>query len=838
VPDFAIYNLPFTISPGDSGTLKLQVDAAADVGRAKFWLDADPEPDWQVEKSLNSIYSQGLLSNPKQLRVDLFDDVSRTWHVDDLLIESETTPVPPTPNSVGYREMEILYDGTALINDQLAWGMGYGSDVPVFVRNQDSASQALHGLWQAGTTRYGIYKQATINRVAASIVDGSPQSKRGAKDDRKAVMITTYQPGFLPSQKVDFTSEVWGFNDVIPIRKMEVTFEAPNDPKFALVLSHEIDTPFGFVDPFSLSYSFPPFPAIPPFPVSQVDSCNCLCGVDRFARTVTDTTSWGQADNGGAFWDNGGGSTNALPNPSVVPGSAYLINTTDTITSGEEIYRQVLALADNCISDTVTVTVRWSASRAFVADLPFVSSGIGYVISSDTPPTTPVVNWKQYEALILGTQTANTAEGALSSIVGVSMGTGGAFWALANNGTPNPAYLAPLSFTFTPDDIYVIKVFIEPTQIRAKMWNENVSEPASWDFTKSTTDTSIPTHFRAIYRRGFHPLATGSSSIAGNTVALHSIEVSKCTPGAGVGDPCYRDCYSVHNDVVDAFGRTTVSGWNTSSSGGAWVKTAVAGSTIESVNGSAGLSQNGGGNNITDMTVPLPRPFDSAGYIEARWRVSTTSNQHLSGLYNSDSSHGFFWDIDDLDVLSYNRVGGGSQAILFTPPFDDSQFWIAVRADFTNTQVLAKAWLTTDPEPGFDPTSLPLGTMTPEEIVRCIYRNGGTSAPAGVFKMHEIDVIFTGCVDVTRTTSLPTDFSGFGCETPVRVSSTVYQCSSSMIAGSSRVYVNGLLQRPGIAREYTESTAATGTIVFNDPVSSSAKVLVCYYAAGPIGGGA
>ncbi len=167
----------------------------------------------------------------------------------------------------GYREMEILLDGTGLANDVMCWGIGYGSQTPVFVRDEDAASQAEHGLWQLGQVTFGVYLQSTIDRIAESIIDGSPQSKRGAKNDRPAVMLVTYEPGLKVAQKVDFTSAVFDYNDVIPIRKMEITFDAPDTPKYGLTLSHEIDTPFGTIDPFFFNWSFPPFPpfGFPPF---------------------------------------------------------------------------------------------------------------------------------------------------------------------------------------------------------------------------------------------------------------------------------------------------------------------------------------------------------------------------------------------------------------------------------------------------------------------------------------------------------------------------------------------------------------------------------------------
>lgn len=207
----------------------------------------------------------------------------------------------PGPSDAGYSEMRITKDGSALANDVFAWGFGYGSNDPVFVRDQDAASLAAHGRWQLGVQKPGIYKQATINRVAESIVDGSPSSQRGAKDDRVAVELVTYVPGFLPAQKVDFTSAVFGFSDVIPIRRMRVTFESPEAPKYALSLSHAIDLPWGFFDPFK--FTFPRFPPFKPWPpvIGVQPPVNSGIIDDFENRTISN--AWGQPSRGLPDWN-------------------------------------------------------------------------------------------------------------------------------------------------------------------------------------------------------------------------------------------------------------------------------------------------------------------------------------------------------------------------------------------------------------------------------------------------------------------------------------------------------------------------------------------------------
>lgn len=220
---------------------------------------------------------------------------------------------PDGITSKGYREMEILLDGTNLANDVMCWGIGYGSSVPVFKRDQDATSQADHGLWQLGQLTYGVFKQATIDRIADSILNGSPDHHRGAKDDRPAVTIVTHESGLLPAQKVIFESTVFGWSDVLPIRKMEVTFETPDKPRYELTLSHEIDTPWSFFDPWIFSlpgfgFGLPPFQ--PAQPGSPVQDCGPDAGVyeviDDYNRTSAFPTGGWNTATCGRTWTGSG----------------------------------------------------------------------------------------------------------------------------------------------------------------------------------------------------------------------------------------------------------------------------------------------------------------------------------------------------------------------------------------------------------------------------------------------------------------------------------------------------------------------------------------------------
>ena len=59
-------------------------------------------------------------------------------------------------------------EATSLANDVMCWGMGYGSQTPVFRRIKSLASKALHGLWQTARVVSGV--EATREESAAALL--------------------------------------------------------------------------------------------------------------------------------------------------------------------------------------------------------------------------------------------------------------------------------------------------------------------------------------------------------------------------------------------------------------------------------------------------------------------------------------------------------------------------------------------------------------------------------------------------------------------------------------------------------------------------------------------
>lgn len=216
----------------------------------------------------------------------------------------------PGEGQVGYRELEQTSDAGAMINDVIVWGAGKGSKQMVMSRATDTDSVTAHGRWQKGEFTSAMYKQSSVDARAETIVYGTPQSLRGGKDDQESWTVVTYDWSFGVGQKVAIESVVFGRSDIVPIRRLTMTFAGTSRrPRFALLLSHEIDAPWFIFDQWRIDNPVIPVPTIPNTPA---------CDIDNFlGRTVSD--GWGTAS-GGDIWSLE--SSQIPPNSVFVTGAA------------------------------------------------------------------------------------------------------------------------------------------------------------------------------------------------------------------------------------------------------------------------------------------------------------------------------------------------------------------------------------------------------------------------------------------------------------------------------------------------------------------------------------
>lgn len=227
-------------------------------------------------------------------------------YVDDSVKQSRfgwsgLSDAPDNVTTIGYRDVEFTSDGTRLTNDHLQWGAGQGSDQMIFARTTDQDSIDEHGLWQSAEVRFDMWCQESVDLRGETWVYGSPQNRRGGKDDRFFSRVTVREPYFRVADVVELESNAFNFTQIVPVRNAEITFPTPWDIRAVLTLSHELDAPWGTLEfwlpqfNFELpNFDFPDFPDFPPFPDPWLpfDPCDCLefgdfepgC-VDTFTRS-------------------------------------------------------------------------------------------------------------------------------------------------------------------------------------------------------------------------------------------------------------------------------------------------------------------------------------------------------------------------------------------------------------------------------------------------------------------------------------------------------------------------------------------------------------------------
>jgi hypothetical protein len=162
------------------------------------------------------------------------------------------TDVPGAPFTIPYREIKIREDMSAMVNDALVWGAGYGSQNIVFSRYADPDDPTFqnHGRWQSGQFTSGVYKQATADALAISSVEGSPSAHRQQKNPKRSVELVTYSTALNLGEVVTVECVSHDYVDTLPIRSVTTTFPTPYNPRFAMLLSWEVDAAWSMTDPW------------------------------------------------------------------------------------------------------------------------------------------------------------------------------------------------------------------------------------------------------------------------------------------------------------------------------------------------------------------------------------------------------------------------------------------------------------------------------------------------------------------------------------------------------------------------------------------------------------
>lgn len=664
------------------------------LNRAKVWWTG-AEPDWMVSRTDGNV--------PQVNQQDLLifsSSATETVTVEFGPLEfCSTAPDPPAEVTVGqYREMEILLDGANLANDVLCWGFGYGSNEPVFVRAQDAPSQTEHGLWQLAQSRPGVFVQATIDRIADSILNGSPTNHRGQKDNREAVIVTTYQPGFLPAQKVVFESQVFNYSTTLPIRKMEVTFVNPTTPKYVLSLSLDIDSPWGFVDGFM--WDLPDFqlPVGPMFPTPGP----CECGItDSFGRTIAVTTN----------------SASGTLGPGPYIGTADCTLTWDvSLVDGSEASVTPNHADFRFFKLGSTVGIG-SAAMYLAADMEPIMEGAQHIFQFSMDRIMgDAVN---QENLLLNFRLADGMTGFIEI-------TGGTFYSseigfLADGTTSIPASFWVAGTTYT----------VTITSDGTRMWIAVAGPGGSYVYTHSSA-TQFVVGPLFVTMSPVDPVIGGAHDDL--TVTWYRVQVPEITR-------CSQYKF-------DRFGRTSASEWGEASSGlGTW---AGSGTGNPSVDGNVALVEPDTGQVFYTEEISADVYRGTAGFtMTVLWKVDVLPGVGTTiyidfSVYSASLGDGATFEIsqgalgDRIDVYSNSEFAETPFTLL-------ADTWYFAKWEHVPGQASrAKVWTIDESEPGWQ-VSRPaeVGITTEGDAVLQILMNGSATVPT-TFSYEWIDFGYAG----------------------------------------------------------------------------------------------
>jgi hypothetical protein len=745
------------------------------------------------------------------------DSPHGTFVYGDVDVPTAPFGLSDTPNGIstkGYREMEITLDGTSLANDVFAWGFGYGSQTPVFDREQRSTSQNNHGLWQTASINYGVYKQGTINRIANSIVDGSPTSHRGAKDDRPYVTLVTYNPGLLAGHVVQFESNVWGFSDAIPVRQLTLTFQAPDVPRYELILSHEIDAPWGFIDQFWPT--LPPLPGppgaprppLPPGPPQPVPT-ECDCGItDTFSRTVASTTCTSGPPITGAYWGIADcGITWAVQ---LDPDTTTSVNGTQMLVTSP--LNPGTSIAQGYLSTTVDNT---GVAKTFEFTMDAIASSMGGG-SGDV--------WDLDVRLIgdgiSGVIHINPSGSFFSdSTIGI-FGSG-------STSIPNNYWQAATTYTVTMSD--------DGTDTTISITNGTTGY--------SYTATGLVNIVISNPRIGFARDTQGGSTHPAINIAVDNVTIPEI-------DRCMAVQFDDFNRLVSASAGTSTP------SGILWSSVTTPGGADYGVNGAelfCGLS----GGTFRVRTPISGGPWQS-GPDTFTFETRFSFFQQSGVLANFEA---FKFEMIDTQTTPVTigwtfQIGGtGGGFLLYSIPsagttayalpsawltlnYSSAPIYFHVKWEITFSTgfVQAKVWKEIEGEP-VDWQVIPLaGFFTPMDKSTARFNIELTSSFAN--RAGYVDWVqwsydgqacfYNAGTPVGPPTTPPSTPLGWGCEYPTKLSNTVFSTSATFIASSTFVWKDGILQERGVA--YTEGSNGR-SLTFASSVGSSV-IRACYFSEG------
>lgn len=398
------------------------------------------------------------------------------------------------------------------------------------------------------------------------------------------------------------------------------------------------------------------------------------------------------------------------------------------------------------------------------------------------------------------------------------------------------------NFSIVDDTWYQARMEFSAGQVRARAWLDSASEPAGWGTMPLLGD------YRSDGTTGTTSGGTGMSLINGTNVGSVGMWVDYIEY-----DYADKPCYLVDTwGVIDDFTRTIAPiSWDrtTPDSYGVWNIGSPTGSSTFYVNGTQGILVGGHATPLGSArgtTAVLSGTFPGGTYPwqDANFRVRVKFQLDVNGT----GSPAILFDFGSsayVDMFFQHGTDPGNQKIgisrsgnLGFPEYALSNITTGANYIFEMEYVQtagihrARIYLESDAAPNWqvsrDSSSDPSTVSSGMRIVS----NPATGSPDVTYSIEEITYLIgeSGVPpDPVPGIPLSPTAGSYGCETPVRVSSTEYATRYQYVAGSTEVHLDDFFLRPGI--DYTEDPTAQ-TIFFTNAVDVSSHIYVCYRAIG------
>lgn len=631
-------------------------------------------------------------------------------HVDDSDKQSRfgwggVSDAPDNVNTLGYRDVEFVHDGARLTNDHLQWGAGQGSASLGFTRVTDSTSLATHGRWQTGELRYDMYCAESIEERAETWVYGSPQNRRGGKDDRISARFTVHEPYFRVADVITVESTEYDLSYTLPIRHAEITFPTPYDIKCVLTAAHELDAPWQTFEFWIPTFDFnvrPPggFELNPPvfnppelnppvivFP--PIDQCEeVVTGPGACEETFTRNEA------------NGLGTAEAPLGLSWLPGSNdnFAVNGNAAIFELGSDSQRYVSLDSPGITGPLDIRflVRWERDVGATAGV----GGWGSVNltldtpggAGDPPIERPVIQLRFHHN---DGVTFGVADGMQIHLEG-------------HNGTTTQSITSLGSVAGQALEDTYVRFRYEPqvgatnARVRMKSWDANAAEP-DWQSSSLTTSTfwnpmpaTWPRWNLGLTAPGtLREMRPGVRMIMWEYTILEPCEAATAYMGELLGLPGFPS-----EVCTDNFDREVSDGWGTSEWGVIWQDYfPTAGSPAVS----SGIGEIVGGPNRM-LTLGLAPGLPAEILVKFRF-AATSSNAYCEfGIGDPETS-------GDLNTLAFDDTGANHRLILnhhntqafFNLPVgwtvDTAEWWWCRYRMLSTTQSAGSMWPDSEPEP-------------------------------------------------------------------------------------------------------------------------------------------